>query len=319
MTLERIGILALPLALASCREDLDLDPNQPEIDVSAAFSAAPVSGTAPLVVQFTDESEGDVGGWDWSFGDGEIVPGTGPVSSLAHTYENPGTYTVTLHVISCTSPANCKHSWETKTELIMVTAASVASTSQTPPSVPSESAPSDSLLAGPDPAEEAAALTGKTTPAVEDRIAGALPSPSHSPFAGRAILELVTKYTLGGSAHACSIEGMDVSLLIDARTYSMSPAPSLLGTTTREEGPDACSARYVLAMPRDAWPPAAACLVVRVAAGRELPDLRQREGESDHAMVPADVAFELIAHFDGITLTVLRGTLGALGRAPRRP
>jgi PKD repeat protein len=132
MKLERIGTLTLSLALASCRDLLDFEPREPRISVTAAFSAAPVSGTAPLVVQFTDQSVGDVGGWDWHFGDGVIVPGTGPVASLAHTYEEPGTYTVTLHVIACTSAVNCKNSWATKTGLITVTAASVALSAPTP-------------------------------------------------------------------------------------------------------------------------------------------------------------------------------------------
>src|SRR5262245_51473162 len=38
-----------------------------EITVTARFSATPVRGVAPLLVQFTDESIGDVGGWDWDF------------------------------------------------------------------------------------------------------------------------------------------------------------------------------------------------------------------------------------------------------------
>ena len=313
MNLGRIGILTLPLALASCKGflgDLDSDPDEPEINVTAAFSATPVSGTAPLVVQFTDESVGDVGGWDWRFGDGEITSGVFSSATQAHTYENPGTYTVTLHVISCTSAVNCRNSWETKTDLITVTAASVASTSSTP-RVPSESAPPDSFLAGPDPAAETVALTETATPTGDDRIAGARLSPSLSPPTRWAVLELVTRCISGGPAHAGSLEGVEVNLQVGAKTYSLSPVSSFLGTTAREESPCTGSARYLLVLPGDAWPPSDACLVVRVAAGLELPRIPQRDGESDLAMVPTGAAFELIAYFDGITMTVLRGMLDA--------
>src|SRR5262245_14825589 len=126
MNLGRIGILSSALAalvMASCLEDDVLDDGQPEIDVDAQFSATPVAGTAPLVVQFTDESVGDVGGWEWFFGDGTLSPAESP----AHTYAEPGTYTVTLHVIACTSPANCENGFETKTDLITVSAPAVVS------------------------------------------------------------------------------------------------------------------------------------------------------------------------------------------------
>lgn len=109
-------LLALALALLGCTSG-----DGPS--VQAAFSATPVSGVAPLVVQFTDESTGDVGGWDWSFGDGEISPFHSPT----HTYTSPGTYTVTLHAISCRSPLDCTNSFETKTDLITVTSAAEAS------------------------------------------------------------------------------------------------------------------------------------------------------------------------------------------------
>src|SRR5262245_37209218 len=109
-------ILALFLALPGCTSGDDA------IQVEAAFSATPVSGMAPLVVQFTDESTGDIGGRDWLFGDGELTTAQSPV----HTYTQPGVYTVTLHVISCRSAVDCANSWETKTDLITVVAGSAA-------------------------------------------------------------------------------------------------------------------------------------------------------------------------------------------------
>jgi hypothetical protein len=58
----------------------------------ANFMASPSSGTAPLTVQFTDNSDGPITSRQWIFGDG----GTDTVQNPAHTYNVPGTYTVTL-------------------------------------------------------------------------------------------------------------------------------------------------------------------------------------------------------------------------------
>ncbi len=63
-------------------------PNQ------ANFKANPISGVAPLVVQFTNQPTGTVNTWLWNFGDGI----TSTLESPAHTYPTPGVYTVTLTV-----------------------------------------------------------------------------------------------------------------------------------------------------------------------------------------------------------------------------
>ena len=61
--------------------------------VAANFNAVPISGTAPLAVQFTDQSVGEVDTWAWDFGDGsEIVTTRNP----SHVYSNPGYYPVQL-------------------------------------------------------------------------------------------------------------------------------------------------------------------------------------------------------------------------------
>ncbi len=52
----------------------------------------PTSGTAPLTVQFTDQSTGSPTSWEWSFGDGS----TSSLQNPSETYQNAGTYTVTL-------------------------------------------------------------------------------------------------------------------------------------------------------------------------------------------------------------------------------
>lgn len=59
---------------------------------TAAFSGTPTSGNAPLDVTFTDESTGDPTSWSWDFGDGNTSTTQNPV----HTYNNDGTYTVSL-------------------------------------------------------------------------------------------------------------------------------------------------------------------------------------------------------------------------------
>jgi PKD repeat protein len=60
----------------------------------AAFTGSPTSGTAPLTVNFTDQSTGSITSWSWTFGDG----GTSPAQNPSHQYTNAGTYTVTLTV-----------------------------------------------------------------------------------------------------------------------------------------------------------------------------------------------------------------------------
>ena len=60
-------------------------------DIIPAFSATPVSGTAPLAVTFADETTGAIS-WAWYFGDGGIASTQNP----SHTYTTPGTYTVYL-------------------------------------------------------------------------------------------------------------------------------------------------------------------------------------------------------------------------------
>jgi PKD repeat protein len=60
----------------------------------ANYTAAPRSGNSPLLVQFTDASTGNITSWLWDFGDGSTSTGQNP----AHTYQNAGSYTVSLTV-----------------------------------------------------------------------------------------------------------------------------------------------------------------------------------------------------------------------------
>lgn len=62
--------------------------------VAAGFSGAPVSGTVPLTVNFSDSSTGTITNRLWSFGDGATSTSANP----SHAYTNTGSYTVSLTV-----------------------------------------------------------------------------------------------------------------------------------------------------------------------------------------------------------------------------
>ena len=60
----------------------------------AEFDANPTTGLAPLLVNFTDLSTGDITDWQWAFGDGGFSNDKNP----NHEYIEPGNYTVSLEV-----------------------------------------------------------------------------------------------------------------------------------------------------------------------------------------------------------------------------
>jgi PKD repeat protein len=60
----------------------------------AAFSGAPISGCAPLTVDFTDESTGEITSWEWTFGDG----GSSFDQNPSYQYTSAGNYAVSLTV-----------------------------------------------------------------------------------------------------------------------------------------------------------------------------------------------------------------------------
>lgn len=62
--------------------------------LQADFSGTPVSGAAPLTVQFTDISVGSPAAWLWNFGDGSTSTDVNP----SHVYLEQGTYDVTLTI-----------------------------------------------------------------------------------------------------------------------------------------------------------------------------------------------------------------------------
>jgi PKD repeat protein len=91
----------------------------------AAFVGSPTSGCAPLTVNFTDQSTGDISTWSWTFGDG----GTSTAPNPSHQYWVPGDYTVTLNV-----SGTCGSDGETKTGYIHVDETLIAAFSGTPTS-----------------------------------------------------------------------------------------------------------------------------------------------------------------------------------------
>ncbi|KAA3663097.1 MAG: PKD domain-containing protein, partial [Calditrichaeota bacterium] len=78
----------------------------------ADFSAAPVSGDAPLQVNFTDESSGSPTSWFWNFGDGNTSTEQNPT----HTYTNSGVYSIALSVTN-----DCDSDDITKSDYVTVT------------------------------------------------------------------------------------------------------------------------------------------------------------------------------------------------------
>ena len=89
ITISPDGLLAYVVRdPISSNSEVLMVPLQP---VVAYFSASPKSGLAPLNVSFSDNSIGATS-WSWDFGDGS----TSVVQNPTHTYEEPGSYTVSL-------------------------------------------------------------------------------------------------------------------------------------------------------------------------------------------------------------------------------
>jgi len=80
----------------------------------ADFAGIPISGTAPLTVNFSDNSSRGPTSWSWTFGDGD----TSPLQNPSHTYSAAGTYTVALTATNATGSDT-----ETKVGYVTVTAA----------------------------------------------------------------------------------------------------------------------------------------------------------------------------------------------------
>ena len=90
-----------------------LSLNPPTNPPVAAFTGTPLSGQAPLTVDFTDQSTYNPTSWSWTFGDG----GTSTLQNPSHTYTTAGTYTVALTATNAYGSNTL-----TKTNYITVTA-----------------------------------------------------------------------------------------------------------------------------------------------------------------------------------------------------
>jgi PKD repeat protein len=70
-----------------------------DILLVANFTANPIMGQTPLLVQFNDTSTGLPVQWNWSFGDGQWFNTTDiALRNVSHIYQNAGNYTVNLTV-----------------------------------------------------------------------------------------------------------------------------------------------------------------------------------------------------------------------------
>ena len=99
-------VVVLPLGIPAnqfiAATATDVAGNTSEFSASVAFSAppnaaytgSPLSGQAPLVATFADQSTGDIVAWDWDLGDGSVSGARHP----GHVYDSAGTYTTILSV-----------------------------------------------------------------------------------------------------------------------------------------------------------------------------------------------------------------------------
>ncbi|WP_406682473.1 PKD domain-containing protein [Shiella aurantiaca] len=79
----------------------------------ASFSVSQLSAECPpLIVNFTDNSDGDIASWQWSFGSS----GQSNIESPSHAFTIPGNYQVALTVVDA---AGCEHT-KALEELIVV-------------------------------------------------------------------------------------------------------------------------------------------------------------------------------------------------------
>jgi PKD repeat protein len=103
---EIINIGCIPTALQSYSKSLFIetnDPWKPNVIIpltatgyilTADFTANPVSGDLPLLVNFTDQSSSTVHAWSWDFGDGS----SSTLQNPEHIYTTKGVKNITLTV-----------------------------------------------------------------------------------------------------------------------------------------------------------------------------------------------------------------------------
>ena len=82
-------------------DEYGLNPRTPDDliepgGLNADFTADPLTGLAPLQVQFTDASSGNITIWEWDFDNDGIIDSY--IQNPIHTYSETGVYTVSLTV-----------------------------------------------------------------------------------------------------------------------------------------------------------------------------------------------------------------------------
>lgn len=97
----------------------------------AVLSAAPTSGTAPLVVSFSAsgsyDPDGTIASIEWNFGDGATAQGV----NVSRTYSNVGTYTATLKVTDNAGLTDVRTVTINASAPVVITSMSVASVTVT--------------------------------------------------------------------------------------------------------------------------------------------------------------------------------------------
>lgn len=123
--------LTLLVAGSSCSSDegkrlpLGTD-NDDKVVPEARFTSSPQSGIAPLTVHFTDQSTGEINGWEWDFDNDGTIDST--EQSPSHIYETSGTYSVSLKVTGANGSDT-----ETKVEYIEVESSNAETSDETDP------------------------------------------------------------------------------------------------------------------------------------------------------------------------------------------
>jgi len=94
-TYTSVGVYTVSLTVSGpAGSDTHTEVDYITVVVNAEFVGTPTSGFSPLLVTFTDQSQGNITSWAWNFGDG----GTSTARNPTHTYTGSGTFTVSLTV-----------------------------------------------------------------------------------------------------------------------------------------------------------------------------------------------------------------------------
>ncbi|MEO8609209.1 MAG: choice-of-anchor Q domain-containing protein [Chloroflexota bacterium] len=101
---------------------------------SAAFAMGLSSGDAPLNIQFTDTSTGDIAGYAWDFGDGAASTDQNP----AHIYTAAGSYTVILTVTGTDATTSAAQAVINVTAPVVVPTDTPPPPTDTPTEIPTE-------------------------------------------------------------------------------------------------------------------------------------------------------------------------------------